>query len=134
MVVSDKNLQAAKLFAENKELQAKTQALQIELKATPESMTTRISGLNELTSNLNDYLKEYLTDEGQDRLKKEHLELQESFEAIEQKLGEKKTKLQNLKQEFKTDKEAWEEEKATIIRESQAKNDQLQTGLDALVE
>ena len=44
----------------------------MELKATPESMTTRISGLNELTSNLNDYLKEYLMDEGQDRLKKEH--------------------------------------------------------------
>ena len=65
----------------------------MELKATPESMTTRISGLNELTSNLNDYLKEYLMDEGQDRLKKEHLELQESFEAVEQKLADKKTKL-----------------------------------------
>jgi len=38
---------------------------------TPESLTARIRGLNELTNNLNAYLKEYCLNEGFDRLKEE---------------------------------------------------------------
>ena len=38
---------------------------------TPESLTARIRGLNELTNNLNAYLKEYCMSDGFDRLKQE---------------------------------------------------------------
>ena len=38
---------------------------------TPESLTARIRGLNELTTNLNAYLKEYCMSDGFDRLKQE---------------------------------------------------------------
>ena len=38
---------------------------------TPESRTARIRGLNELTNNLNAYLKEYCMSDGFDRLKQE---------------------------------------------------------------
>ena len=69
--VADKNPQAAKLFAEKQELLATKQALQSELQVTPESLTARIRGLNELTNNLNAYLKEYCMSDGFDRLKQE---------------------------------------------------------------
>jgi len=46
-------------------------ALQSELKVSPESLTARIRGLNELTNNLNSYLKEYCMSEGFDRLKQQ---------------------------------------------------------------
>ena len=64
--MADKNPQAAKLFAEKQDLLAAKQALQNELGVTPESLTARIRGLNELTSNLNAYLKEYCMSEGFD--------------------------------------------------------------------
>lgn len=70
MEVSDKNPKAAKLFAEKEDLLAAKKQLQSELKVTPESLTARIRGLNELTNNLNAYLKEYCMDEGFDNLKK----------------------------------------------------------------
>ena len=38
---------------------------------TPESLTARIRGLNDLTNNLNAYLKEYCMSDGFDRLKQE---------------------------------------------------------------
>jgi len=38
---------------------------------TPESLSARIRGLNEMTSDLNAYLKEYCMSEGFDRLKQE---------------------------------------------------------------
>ena len=71
MECAEKNPQAAKLFAEKEELLAVKTALQNELKVTPESLTARIRGLNELTNDLNAYLKEYCLDEGFDRLKQE---------------------------------------------------------------
>jgi hypothetical protein len=67
--VSDRNPLAAKLFAEKEELLAAKNSLQSELKVSPESLTARIRGLNELTNNLNSYLKEYCMSEGFDRLK-----------------------------------------------------------------
>ena len=43
-------------------------ALQAEIKVTPESLTARIRGLNDMTNNLNSYLKEYCMGEGLDTL------------------------------------------------------------------
>ena len=82
--MSDKNPQAAKLFAEKEELLAAKQALQSELKVTPESLTARIRGLNELTNNLNAYLKEYCMEEGFDQLKEKlETENQEMTQKVE---------------------------------------------------
>ena len=72
---------------------AAKQALQNELGVTPESLTARIRGLNELTSNLNAYLKEYCMSEGFDQLKK---------------------KLETSNQELTTKLETLEAEKAEI--------------------
>ena len=84
--VADKNPQAIMLEAEKKELIAKNQTLQGELDVTPESQTARIRGLNELTNNLNAYLKEYCMSEGFDRLKEElesaNQELTSKFEML----------------------------------------------------
>lgn len=66
--VADKNPQVAKLQAENSELLAAKISLQNEIKSTPESLTARIRGLNDLTNNLNSYLKEYCMNEGLDAL------------------------------------------------------------------
>ena len=58
---------------------------------TPESLTARIRGLNELTNDLNAYLKEYCLDEGFDRLKQEletaNQELTAKVESLEASLG-----------------------------------------------
>ena len=53
----ERNPPAAKLFAEKAELEKQKKALQEELKVTPESLTARIRGLNDLTNDLNAYLK-----------------------------------------------------------------------------
>ena len=82
--VADKTEQAAKLFAEKEELLAAKKALQDELKETPQSLTARIRGLNELTNNLNAYLKEYIMSEGFDRLKEE---LEKSREELTTKVA-----------------------------------------------
>ena len=66
--VADKNPQVAKLQAENSELLAAKMALQAEIKSTPESLTAYIRGLNDMTTNLNSYLKEYCMGEGLDSL------------------------------------------------------------------
>jgi len=68
---AENNPQAAKLFSEKQELIAAKQALQSELNVSPESLTARIRGLNELTNNLNVYLKEYCMSEGFEKLKQE---------------------------------------------------------------
>ena len=74
------------LEAEKNELIAKNQTLQGEIDVTPESQTARIRGLNELTNNLNAYLKEYCMSEGFDRLKEElegaNQELTSKFEML----------------------------------------------------
>lgn len=60
---------------------------------TPESLTARIRGLNELTNDLNAYLKEYCLDEGFDRLKQEletaNQDLTAKVEGLEASLGAK---------------------------------------------
>ena len=76
------NPQAAKLFAEKSELNRQKQMLQDELKVTPESLTARIRGLNDLTNDLNAYLKEYCMTEDIDTLRKE-------LESTKQELGTK---------------------------------------------
>ena len=43
-------------------------ALQAEIKSSPESLTAYIRGLNDMTTNLNSYLKEYCMGEGLDSL------------------------------------------------------------------
>ena len=88
--MADKTEQAAKLFAEKEELLAAKKALQDELKETPQSLTARIRGLNELTNNLNAYLKEYIMSEGFDRLKEE----------LEQSREELTTKVASLESEM----------------------------------
>lgn len=55
----ERNPPAAKLFAEKAELEKKLKAAHDEIKATPESLTARIRGLNDLTNDLNAYLKQY---------------------------------------------------------------------------
>ena len=89
--VADKNPQAAKLFAEKQDLIATKQALQSELQVTPESLTARIRGLNELTNNLNAYLKEYCMSDGFDRLKQElettNQEMTTKVETLESELS-----------------------------------------------
>ena len=57
---------------------------------TPESLTARIRGLNELTNNLNAYLKEYCMSDGFDRLKQE-------LEATNQEMA---TKVETLETEL----------------------------------
>ena len=69
---------------------AAKKALQDELKETPQSLTARIRGLNELTNNLNAYLKEYIMSEGFDRLKEE----------LEQSREELTTKVASLESEM----------------------------------
>ena len=66
----ERNPPAAKLFAEKAELENKLKALQAELKVTPESLTARIRGLNDMTNDLNSYLKQYCMD-SQKNLKEE---------------------------------------------------------------
>lgn len=66
--VADKNPLVAKLTAENTELKAQRMALQAEIKVTPDSLTARIRGLNDMTNNLNSYLKEYCMGQGLDQL------------------------------------------------------------------
>ena len=70
----------AKLFAEKTELLRQKQTLQDELKATPDSLTARIRALNDLTSDLNAYLKEYcMTDI--DSMKKELEKTKQEYSA-----------------------------------------------------
>ena len=58
---------------------------------TPESLTARIRGLNELTTNLNAYLKEYCMSDGFDRLKQElettNQEMTTKVETLESELS-----------------------------------------------
>ena len=58
---------------------------------TPESLSARIRGLNEMTSDLNAYLKEYCMSEGFDRLKQEleqsKMELTQKVESLETELS-----------------------------------------------
>ena len=58
---------------------------------TPESLTARIRGLNELTNNLNAYLKEYCMSDGFDRLKQElettNQEMTTKVETLESELS-----------------------------------------------
>ena len=61
--VSERNPQAAKLFAEKNELIAKLATVSKELKTAPDSLNARINGLNNLTSDLSAYLKEYCEQE-----------------------------------------------------------------------
>ena len=69
--------------------------MQSELNVTPESLTARIRGLNELTNNLNAYLKEYCMSEGFEKLKQEleasKDELQGKVVALETELTERDT-------------------------------------------
>ena len=90
---AESNPQAAKLFSEKQELLAAKQALQSELKVSPESLTARIRGLNALTNDLNAYLKEYCMSEGFEKLKQEleasKDELAGKVVALETELAEK---------------------------------------------
>ena len=45
--------------AEKAELELENESLRKELKVSPESLTARIRGLNDLTNDLNAYLKQY---------------------------------------------------------------------------
>ena len=56
---NERNPEAAKLEAEKKELFMDNESLRKELKSSPESLTARIKGLNDLTNDLNAYLKMY---------------------------------------------------------------------------
>ena len=62
---------------------------------TPDSLTARIRGLNELTSDLNAYLKEYCMSEGFDRLKQEletiTQEMTAKVEGLETELADKES-------------------------------------------
>ena len=66
--------------------------LQDELKETPHSLTARIRALNDLTSDLNAYLKEYCMTEDINKMKQE-------LEKAKQELGEKVEALQTEIQE-----------------------------------
>ena len=113
-------------------------ALQDELKVTPESLTARIRGLNEMTSDLNAYLKEYCMSEGFDRLKKElessNQELTAKVESLEASLAEKdavhaeqmralaeehEAKVSLLNQKLETLKETFDAEKVKIEQVAQ---------------
>ena len=108
--VADKNPQVAKLQCENAELLAAKMALQAEIKSTPESLTARIRGLNDMTNNLNSYLKEYCMGEGLDslvqKLETSNQEMSSKVETLESKLKEKdieySDKLRGLSEEHET--------------------------------
>lgn len=148
--VADKTEQAAKLFAEKEELLAAKRALQDELKETPQSLTARIRGLNELTNNLNAYLKEYIMSEGFDRLKEEleqsreelttkvaslESEMQDKEKSYTEKirsLGEEhEVQLQELNERLETMKETFKSEKVKIEQIAQDQMTQLKADLDA---
>ena len=148
--VSDKNPQAAKLFAEKEELLAQKAALQQELQVTPESLSARIRGLNEMTSDLNAYLKEYCMSEGFDRLKQEleqsKMELTQKVESLETELSEKDglmaDKAKSLSEDYDVKMAAWNEklelvrqtfdlEKTKIEKAAQDQMTQLKANLDA---
>lgn len=85
-------------------------ALQAEIKSTPESLTAYIRGLNDMTTNLNSYLKEYCMGEGLDslvhKLEIQNQEMSAKVESLEAKLQEKDVefaeKLRSLTEEHET--------------------------------
>lgn len=82
----ERNPPAAKLFAEKAELEKRLKALQDELKVTPESLTARVRGLNDMTNDLNSYLKQYCMDSQKN--------LKEELENAKSELGSKVTSLE----------------------------------------
>ena len=90
----ERNPPAAKLFAEKADLEKKLKAAHDELKVTPESLTARIRGLNDLTNDLNAYLKQYCM-QSQTALKEElestKTELGAKVESLETEMASKET-------------------------------------------
>ena len=148
--MADRNPQAAKLFSEKQDLLQAKQALQAELKVTPESLTARIRGLNELTNNLNFYLKEYCMSEGFDRLKEQletaNQDMSTKIVALETQLEEKDRlhaeRIQSMTEEHEASMEAlnakleqmrqtFDSEKAKIEQTAQDQMTQLKADLDA---
>ena len=148
--VADKNPQAAKLFSEKEELLAQKLQLQQELQVTPESLSARIRGLNEMTNDLNAYLKEYCMSEGFDRLKQEleqsKMELTQKVESLETELSEKDglmaDKAKSLSEDYDAKMATWNEklelvrqtfdlEKTKIEKAAQDQMTQLKANLDA---
>ena len=129
---------------------AAKKALQDELKETPQSLTARIRGLNELTNNLNAYLKEYIMSEGFDRLKEEleksKEELTTKVANLEAEMDEKEknysekirslsedheVQAANLNEKLEVMKETFEAEKIKIEQVAQDQMNQLKSDLDA---
>ena len=108
--VADKNPLVAKLQAENAELKATRATLQAEINHTPESLTARVRGLNEMTNNLNSYLKEYCMGQGLNEMvqKREvaNHEMSAKIETLEASLVEKDSqhadKVRGLSEEHET--------------------------------
>ena len=67
-------------------------------------MTARIRGLNELTNNLNAYLKEYIMSEGFDRMKEE----------LEKSKEELTTKVASLESEMKEKENSYTDKLKTL--------------------
>ena len=129
---------------------AAKKALQDELTETPQSLTARIRGLNELTNNLNAYLKEYIMSEGFDRLKEEleksKEELTTKVASLEAEMDEKEKsyseKVRSLSEDYEvqttslnekleTMKETFEAEKIKIEQVARDQMNQLKSDLDA---
>ena len=113
-------------------------------------MTARIRGLNELTNNLNAYLKEYIMSEGFDRLKEEleksKEELTTKVASLEADMDEKEKsyseKLRSLSEDHEVQtaslnekleimKETFEAEKIKIEQDARDQMNQLKSDLDA---
>ena len=69
--MADKNPQVIKLQKQINQLTRQNEQLKKEIKMTPDSLKARIKGLNELTNDLNAYLKEYILNQGLENLKEE---------------------------------------------------------------
>lgn len=144
----ERNPPAAKLFAEKAELEKKLKALQDELKVTPESLTARIRGLNDMTNDLNSYLKQYCMD-SQKNLKEElenakselgskvtsleaEMALRETQHAERIKImtSEHETKLKDLKDKMETMKANLASEKAKLEESTQEQINQIKKDLE----
>ena len=90
----ERNAPAAKLQAEKSELEIENESLRKELKSSPESLTARIKGLNDLTNNLNAYLKLYCMEankELKDELENTKTTLSGKIQTLEDQLSKKES-------------------------------------------
>lgn len=87
-------------------------------------MTARIRGLNELTNNLNAYLKEYIMSEGFDRLKEE----------LEKSKEELTTKVASLEAEMDEKEKSYSEKVRSLSEDHEVQTASLNEKLEIMKE